>query len=780
MNKLSIINKSFKKIYLHIFDKNIYLVCIFVLAFGLRIMGTYPGYFITHPDEPTITESVKRISLSLNFEPQAYYYGSLLALLYSLPTFLLLDPYLVLSFIFGNYNVLLKYGLFAPKTTDIWNAFINSNHFFEYWVRYETALLSTFTVLVGYLLGKKLFNKNVGLVMAFYIAINYRHVLSSNFALADAPVAFFALLSVYLSSLLLKNLSWKTYYLAGVGLGLVFSVKYFVYTVPTFLLCHLLGSWENSNKLNLKNKMLKAFVNLKLLLTILVSLSLFSLINFYIFLKPEDAIFQIEYNVSKFDLLFSIDKILDLKSVPLYPLFYLYKFAFGEILTIFLLLGTVYSIFRYFKSSLILLSAILPFIFIFLVISGTTETRFYSAIIPLTLFFPAIFTVDLAKYLKILVNKIKINISLPLIISVLSLIIGYQSLSLSLLSSYYFSTPHSSEALQEWVLKEMPENSNYVYFWGTPTPPAKKGINSTWIPVNENNYPAMENLYEMEVDYIAIGTDSGSAINGLHWIDNNYVVNKVIYNENFLWKYIDDSYASLITEEIGSYRIKEFTKPWPSLDPSFFIAKFPKFWNFKKGENVYTYNFERMEDIDQWTLKSDNPLPYFSISRSENSGFGNSPALLITTGNALNCSIPFIKIQSKPIQIEALKFYTLSGWGMRKIVSNKEKNNGFLRLDFYSKSDGLLKSYVSKQLNSTNELQNLNVAGTAPINSEFVQITIQINNCINKKHNFNQKEQFVFDKLELTTVKNGPQIDLSEYPYFNTKLGKMFIWLPHL
>src|SRR3989344_5111001 len=191
----------------------------------------------------------------------------------------------ILLFVFENYLTIFEYGLFAPKTIDNWNAFIITNHFFEYWVRYETAILSGFTVLVGYLLGKKLFNKEVGLVTAFFIAVNYRHILSSNLALADAPAAFFVLLSIYLSSHLLKNLSWKTYFWAGVGLGLIFSIKYFVYTIPTFLLCHLLGSW----------KVLK-ILSRNFILSILVSLSIFALVNIFIFIKPEDAFAQIQYN----------------------------------------------------------------------------------------------------------------------------------------------------------------------------------------------------------------------------------------------------------------------------------------------------------------------------------------------------------------------------------------------------------------------------------------------------------------------------------------------------
>src|SRR3989344_3202411 len=201
----------------------------------------------------------------------------------------------ILLFVFENYLTIFEYGLFAPKTIDNWNAFIITNHFFEYWVRYETAILSGFTVLVGYLLGKKLFNKEVGLVTAFFIAVNYRHILSSNLALADAPAAFFVLLSIYLSSLLLTKLTWNAYFWAGIGLGLIFSVKYFIYSVPSFLLCHVFATL-NQNP-NLKNLVIlrKITINPKLFFSLLLAIGFFSMINIYIFLKPQDALFQLEY-----------------------------------------------------------------------------------------------------------------------------------------------------------------------------------------------------------------------------------------------------------------------------------------------------------------------------------------------------------------------------------------------------------------------------------------------------------------------------------------------------
>src|SRR3990167_8225950 len=100
-----------------LFDKNLLLFIIFVTGFILRIVGTNPGY-LNHPDEPKIADAALNITFHLNFEPVAFYYGSLLPIVYAFLNFIFILPF----------------------------QFLFSKDFFYYLTRYETALLSSFSI----------------------------------------------------------------------------------------------------------------------------------------------------------------------------------------------------------------------------------------------------------------------------------------------------------------------------------------------------------------------------------------------------------------------------------------------------------------------------------------------------------------------------------------------------------------------------------------------------------------------------------------------------------
>jgi 4-amino-4-deoxy-L-arabinose transferase-like glycosyltransferase len=87
------------------------------------------------------------------------------------------------------------------------------------------AIISSFGCLLIYLLGKELFNRNVGLVAAFLYAIYLPLAYISTWVLNDALVPFFTLLSLYLFVMGVRKKSITYYILAGftVGIGCYFS-----------------------------------------------------------------------------------------------------------------------------------------------------------------------------------------------------------------------------------------------------------------------------------------------------------------------------------------------------------------------------------------------------------------------------------------------------------------------------------------------------------------------------------------------------------------------------
>src|SRR5581483_11003553 len=261
-------------------DKTCYwLVFIFILAVALRIVGTNPGYPLTHPDESTIVDATRKIVLHFDLKPTNYYYGSLLPFIYAAVDLVFFAPLLFrLSFIISLFDItkINVFDYFSDLINTKWDSFDTLHNYFGYWARYETAFLSACTVLIIYLLGKKLFNKYVGLIWAFLVAVNYRNVMSSRFALADAPAAFFAALSLLLILNLIKKPNLRNYFLAGIGLGLAFSVKYFIYTIPTFLFAHFYIIF--SGKLSISAK-LKNIFSKRFLISSAAAVALFLIIN---------------------------------------------------------------------------------------------------------------------------------------------------------------------------------------------------------------------------------------------------------------------------------------------------------------------------------------------------------------------------------------------------------------------------------------------------------------------------------------------------------------------
>lgn len=764
------------------------LVLILALSIFLRVLGTNPGYLLTHPDEPTITDSVRRISLGLNFEPQAYYYGSFLPLVYSVVDIIFLVPALLLIFISREFPWVVQLTPFGPsgafhpdfqnKIAERWNGFLVTGKYFEYWTRYETAILSGLATLVVYLLGKKLFNRDVGLVAAFFTAVNYRHVLSSNFALADAPAAVFALLSVLLSVNLLRSASFHNYILAGVGLALALSVKYFIYVLPTFLLCHLLAIWGLPNKRGLTSyktflkKLLALVFNSKLVVSLVACVVLFFIINPYLFIKWDVAYSQLEYNTIKYGVKFSLLSF-PVSKISLYPIYYLYKYGIGQVLSITIIIGFLYTFLRYPKQAFVLLSVVFPFLYFFLVLTASTHGRYFSPIIPFLLFFPAILISDFVTALKKFLARLKVITPVQhILVLTLIFILGFQSLKNSFLSSYYFSRPHNQDSLYNWILTELPDNSNYVYYWGVPIPSYKK-VNETFLSPVENDYMALEELKKANAQYVAVGSDAGGVINGLLWINEDRIVKDIFFNNKLLWDTLDDSYASLVTRELGYYRTKEFAKPfWQALDPAYFIVKFPTFWNTNEEARLLSYDFEGATELNEWSMFPSPPRNFYELGLGRNQGYGNSSALVVKPVETPNCDLPITKITSQLLPVSAKKWYIFSSWGRRQPEERyKAQKNGFLRLDFYSAKGERLKTYVSKQLSDADNWEKLHAAGLAPEGSSNATLTIQFNHC--------NEEQYLLDHLTVSSSLNEVEIT-SEYPYFQKDLSRSFIWLPHL
>jgi hypothetical protein len=81
------------------------------------------------------------------------------------------------------------------------------------------------TIFLVYMLGCLLYNKNVGVLAALFIALMPYHVIVSRQVLLDGPLVFFATLTFYMLAKFVSTERPVWLYMVGIGMGLTFLAK---------------------------------------------------------------------------------------------------------------------------------------------------------------------------------------------------------------------------------------------------------------------------------------------------------------------------------------------------------------------------------------------------------------------------------------------------------------------------------------------------------------------------------------------------------------------------
>lgn len=750
------------------------LFFILVYAIFIRLLGASPGYPTIHQDEPTLTEATRKLILEHNFKPDNYYYGSLLPILYAIMDIVFFIPILFLTFPFTHFDEIITGGFleffhyFYRELSR--NASISdvSHNYFPYWTRYDTAFLSSFTVIPIYFLGKKLFNKETGLVAAFLTAINYRHVLSSNFALADAPAALFASLSILLSVMCLEKPTMKRYIYAGIGLGCAFSVKYFIYIIPAFIICHCIASWKHTRGAWYM-KLLGIVFQKSIYLTIVVSVLTFVCINPFLFLDKKTASSQLAYNAMRYRLDFPT-----LQSKFRYPfntlIFpdkvnvtfnYLFHYGLGEILTITIVTGIIIGLFLYPPGVFLLLSVVLPYLIIFMGISGA-PVRNYSSIIPLLLLFPSLLIASLTKIIP------KKNIAYVLIIG-LTICIGFQSFRDSFFSSYYYSQQSNYSRFINWTNTHMQTPTTIAHGPGVPLPPNYTGNTMNFI---SGFYVSEQELDENKPKWVVV--DSGySTIENSLALQNPTITKDIWYMDTKQGKYLKNTFTTLTMQQLGYYRIAQFVKPfWQSIEPAVFVVTLPVFPPPTSLSKASLYSFNTQDDLSKFHEANFSEAQKHAFSITQHGGVHDSPAVMLE-GN--KCISPGeYRLISEKIHTSPSFYYYFSTQARRTNTPvDGRQYDGYLRLDFYSRPGEIVKTFVSKQLAENDQWQTLAAYGIAPQKSAFLTVSIQADTCV-------QGENYIFDAMQLLKSDQTFPVSTKQYPYYDIPIPENFIWMPEI
>jgi hypothetical protein len=191
-------------------------------------------------DEPQIVHSALRILANKTLNPGYFDYPGTPLIYMGAALYLGI-------FIFG-----LLTGFFH-NTSDFEAAFINDPTLFYITGRLLVVFISMATIVLIYLIGKRMFNRTAGLIAAVLLAISPLHIFLSKIFRVDVLLVLFLLAAFWFCLDIVQKKTWRSYILAGIFTGLAAMTKYpGILFAATIVLAHLMSgarTWKDHAKL---------------------------------------------------------------------------------------------------------------------------------------------------------------------------------------------------------------------------------------------------------------------------------------------------------------------------------------------------------------------------------------------------------------------------------------------------------------------------------------------------------------------------------------------------
>lgn len=690
-----------------LFKKHFYttfLFLIFLLGFLLRIIGTVPGYPPNHPDEPILTIS---LDMLLKPEPNPFEIGGYR---FQYPGFLL-------------YLYACLYLFFFIPGTLIWNiifhpiAFLeNVSHFEKYiqmlivgekgfnylfWARYITAFLGALTIPMIFLIGRKLFNLPVALIAALFLAVNFRHVMSSHLSLPDAPNSFFALLALYFSLRVLENPKKKNYFLGATAVGISFATKLYLFSILPFLTSHLLVSFK---KKTISAK-IKYLFGLRFFISLAVIISVFFLVNPYLpqhfsIAVAQHSINNLRYGMGSYTLVWQ-------------PIWYLWEIGFGRVFSILFILGLVMAVVqrKYRISALYLLMFIVPPAWILLYYShGGVYTRNFTSVIPFAVLFSSLAFVTCIRFVWVRLNLIRKLLPLALFIG--GVLVSIPQLSHTTIMSYGMAKPWNRNCIGNWMDIHLKKGDKVVRSSIVSMLKADEITYFSYGNTYAHRTPfSLPELMDAGADYLIL--DYGSVAGNFYSLSG--------FGTRY-WHFpaeeLDMSFDSLALKELSRHTIFSCFKPWQTLDDNYAVIKIPK------KNSIGALQLLQKFDKETMVRELGSPLPV--SKRTMVSGL---------------------------IPISEGKKYIVRGIIHSDKALAKEYQDGFLRVDFYEKRDSYsistrgVKTALSSRFFGEAGSMEKEIAAIAPKGAFFMTISFQVED---------YKAGFSVRDVSLYLVKQNP------------------------
>lgn len=724
--------------------KNFVLIAILLAALFIRVIGVNPGYPPYHPDEPMSYGSAINMVTNGNLDPKRYDYPAGVPLIH---WFLYRTFFLPVS--------LLK--IFFPHPRVFLTALRIGNRFFAefsepifghreikalFWSRYITAFLGTFCVFLTYLIAKRLFKKTAALVSAFLLAFNFRHVLSSHFALSDIPNNFFALLAVYSCLLLLEKNSRRNYLLSGITCALYLSMKYQFFPIVTFIFVHLI--WV------VRKKTLKELFNKNFVVSLFLIPVIFSAINPYLLINLKTAIPIIKYVGMRYQM--------GIRKFSFYPFFYLYHWAINPSPFLMIVGGLFLGLFFEPLKTLFLGSFIFPFFFIMTYYSGGgILPRNFINVIPFLFIFAGFFFTEILRLIKKISHAPSYIMTLIFLIFVIW--VNLRPIRNSTTLSYFYTKPWSLTKLSIWLTKNLPENVKVSSHSVVNFPEGREIDRRGWPIWGETS---MKELQE-EGNQFAVMNTSDYHVLLYEWFNLPY--KEMIKYSGIPYEFFSNTFYGLVLEEWLNYSVEEFFKPWQAYDLNYLVFKIPSILE-NSGKKLITFDFN--EKDENWLVKDKFGQETKGFVWNKNEGHFKKGSLEIGS-NANGFSTA--RFSSLPIPVKPGEYYTFSGWIKNSDNLDSRNRDGFLRMDFYrDKADAQisknrLKIALSGRVFGATEWVKKQATAVSPKEASYVVLSFQRNNLSSGFSSF-------LDDIILFESNVLPKENFPEIPYIKTKISE--------
>lgn len=651
------------------------LIIVLIVATTLRFVGTNPGFNRFHSDEGITYSAAVSMIKNSNLDPLRYDYPSLVPLTNYIFFRTIFIPISWTKYYISNTSLILDGLIHIPiaklERDKVFQTFVLGDREINalFWGRYVTALISLGNVLATYFLAKKLFNKNVAIIAALLLAINFKAVVNSHIGLPDTYNAFFLLLSLIASYKLIDNPSSKNYILAGIFLGLSFSTKYQIFALFPLLFSHIYIVYIKKEKL----------ISLKIISAGLTSLVVFVLLNPYFFMNIEESIEIVTYVSKKYSM--------GRKNLLIYPISYFYHIDYGPALFISVVAGIYFTLKKFSKQAIFLLAEVMPFFYILIYYSsGGFYIRNFVTITPILMIFAAVFV----NYIFNRLRYFSKSIIVPILLLVCLIFVPTKN---SLINVYYNTKPWTYENIKTKYADIFLKNSVVA---SHPFDPLPDNIKRT--DFSRSISYSLAEFREDKADYALINMDwAGNDF--YSWMLERFPKSLSYFNKPI--NKINNIFTAISTEEMMDYVVADSYKPWQASDAALFLVKIPYFRGVdftNLGDEVKLNNDDNY--LNQARVVSDEieiqPNYVYKIT-----GLIKSRDLIELEKRNVFIRIDFFAKQSladdKGMQVSVSPRYYGEGWQKIELITHAPKNAKFARVSLQA-CDGEIGQYIIKDL----------------------------------------------------------------------------------